>query len=931
MAKVNYLSDYYVDVWDSSDGLPHNSINAIAQTDDGYLWFATWEGVARYDGLNFQLFDRSPQTHMLDSGTRALVSDQNNVLWVGGARGSLSLRTGFSWQQQKPGPSMINHVLRDTSQNLWLAIEGKGVVFRSTDKTENVTWVLEDVSAYRLLENSHNKVFAATDKGLFTLTKNGADKVPTDKFDKVYYISLSKSGDLLLATNNGAWIWDGKTFFSVEQALEDLVVTVIEQDSEGSIWLGTINKGLARVTANNIEFLDAKRGLPHNRVLSLFQDIEGSIWVGTNGGLMRLRNAPIKSMTQNKGLVGNYVRTLLPISEHALLVGSSNGLSLVRDGRAIPALDKPMPLSVLSLAQSQKGGVWVGSYQHGLLYWRENNITPILSDDNGLPTSEVRALLEDKQGNLWIGTPVGVVKMSPTGVLNHYTQEDGLSNNYVMALAQDEMGHIWVGTGLGVGYWKNGKFINVKLDELEQAQYAFGFYVEKGYVWIATDRGIVRFRQSDQSTALVGRPHGLPIDKFFQIQKDDEGYFWLSSNRGLWKIAAKQAHSVADHNSKSIVFEHYDESDGMVSSQANGGSNPASAKLPDGSLYFATAQGVVYLHTDSLHQLSKNPLPVVLQSVSFDSKTVNPEQITKVPAGTNRVSIGYVGLGYVMSDRIEYRTKLEGFDSDWSERRNFRETEYTNLPPKRYRFLVSARYPYGEWTEAKVLYEFEVEPLFWQRQEVVAFFVLAIITLLGSAVVWRIHMLKKSELKLKQQVELQTQELRQQADNFERLSHEDELTGLANRRAFDAQLKRLFNTTKREGKVLNVAVLDIDHFKRINDKYSHLVGDQAIIAVVDVIKRCIDQHTLLARWGGEEFTLLYVGETDDADKFLEKLRVAVEKHSFDDIEPELRITISIGVCANHNINDYKDIVKLADHALLDAKRNGRNRIERRKA
>ncbi|WP_165311286.1 ligand-binding sensor domain-containing protein [Vibrio ziniensis] len=925
----NSLSDYYVDTWTSTEGLPHNSINAIAQTQDGYLWFATWEGVARYNGLEFRLFDRNPDTHMLDSGTRALVSAEDNSLWVGGARGSLSLRTGFTWHQQPVAPSMVNHVLIDQFGNQWLAIEGQGVVRRQLNSdgsySENV-WVLENTSAYRLVQNTSNKIFAATEKGLFRLSDSSAERIETSSFEKVYYLSLAQNGELFLGTNRGAWRFDGNELTLIEPSMDKTVVTVVEQDTDGNIWFGTINKGLARLSDGVLEFLDASRGLPNNRVLSWYQDIEGSIWVGTNGGLIRLRNAPFMSITQDKGLVGNYVRTLLPIEDDVFLAGSSNGLSLIKQDTAQPAIKSDVSLSVLSLANASDGGVWVGTYQQGLMHWNSGIVEPIVTDKQGLPTNEVRAILEDTQHNLWIGTPFGLVKKQPDGALLHFTQQNGLSDDYVMALAEDELGHIWIGTGVGVGFWDGDKFINIDLDKLEQSQYAFGFYLEKGYVWIATDRGIVRYRQSDQSIALVGRPQGLPIDKFFQIQKDNDGYFWLSSNRGIWKIDANRAHQVADKEESNIIFEHFDETDGMASSQANGGSNPASAKLSNGAIYFATAKGVAAIHPNNLYKLSRNPLPVVLQSVRFDSDAINPDLQHFVPAGTSRVSISYVGLGYVMSQRIQYRTKLEGFDYDWSERRSSRTAEFTNLHPGHYKFLVSARYPYGSWTEAKILYEFDVEPLFWQRKDVIVFIILSIVALIGSGVFWRIQMLKRSAMYLKQQVELQTQELRSQAEMFEKLSHEDELTGVANRRAFDLQLKQRFGMAKQSGEVLHVAVLDIDHFKLINDKYSHLVGDHAIVEVVNVLRSYIDSDTLLARWGGEEFTLLF--NHSESDIYLERLRAAIEAHNFDNVALQLRITVSIGVSSSEFIEDYEDLLKLADHALLNAKRNGRNRVER---
>ncbi|KOO11454.1 diguanylate cyclase, partial [Vibrio xuii] len=153
-----------------------------------------------------------------------------------------------------------------------------------------------------------------------------------------------------------------------------------------------------------------------------------------------------------------------------------------------------------------------------------------------------------------------------------------------MAIAEDEWGKIWIGTGVGVSYLQDGQVISLDMKELEQAQYAFGFYVEKGYVWIATDRGIVRYRQDDGFMSLVGKPQGLPIDKFFQIVHDDKGYLWLSSNRGIWRIRYDQAHEVADGALDKIEFEHYDQDDGMASSQANGGSNPAAIKSNSGTI-----------------------------------------------------------------------------------------------------------------------------------------------------------------------------------------------------------------------------------------------------------------------------------------------------------------------------------------------------------
>ncbi|ENO8417140.1 diguanylate cyclase [Vibrio mimicus] len=779
-AVVEHISDYFVETWTSTDGLPHNSINSVAQTRDGYLWFATWEGVVRYNGLNFQLFDRSPQTGMEDSGTRTLLPMGNNGLLVGGARGSLTQRLSYGWLSFRSAPSLVNGALIDEKQNLWLAIEGLGVMMRpyiGDGQYGPDRWLLTDVSAYRLVKNKQGVVFAATDKGLYQFDDQQPSVVelPKGRYQRINYISISLNQELVVATDHG---------------------------------------------------------------------------------------------------------------------------------------------------------VWVGSVQRGLLLWQNGSLSPILGEKDGLPSNEVRAIIEDEQGNLWIGTSDGIVKRSVQGELTTYNKSNSrLPDNYIMALAIDEKRRLWVGSAVGVAYFDDqGQIHPVDLTKMEQAQYVFGFYMEADYVWMATDRGIVRYRLSDGMTSLVGRAAGLPIDKFFQMLRDNEGHAWLSSNRGVWKLNYDQMLAVADGMSTLLEFEHFDEGDGMATSQANGGTNPAAASLPSGELYFATAKGVASIKVKRLQQLSELRLPVVLESVSFDSENINPEQQQIAEAGTNRVSFGYVGLGFVMSERLQYRTKLEGFDEDWSYRGHNTLAEYTNLEPGNYRFFVSARYPYGKWNDATYSYSFTIAPHFWQRKEVIFMLGMLVVALCISVVMWRIRTLKRREWYLVEQVALQTQKLRFQAEKFERLSKEDELTGLANRRAFDVYLKQAFSRVDHPGQQVSIGLLDIDHFKQINDRYSHIIGDQAIVAVSQQLLKYVRDKTRVARWGGEEFTILYVGDPKEAWSYFEELRCTIEQVDFSTVAPGLSVTVSVGFADSQQAESYESVLKLADHALLTAKKLGRNRV-----
>lgn len=927
-ADDDSLSSYFVDVWTSHDGLPHNSISDIAQTEDGYLWFATWEGVARYNGRQFTLFDRNNDTHMQDSGSKVLTPEEGNKLWVAGARGSLVTRLGKNWRSNPSASGLINDVLIDSDKNLWIAVESLGVIFRpylQDDQYGEDEWLLQDVSAYRLVEN-HEGIHAGTADGLYYLTPTTAKKIESDHFNRIAYLSVANNGDILIGSENGPWCWDGKQMHNFTTELDNQKITVIEQDSDGHFWFGTTNKGVARLSHHALEFLNVHDGLPNNRVLSWFEDLEGSIWIGTNGGVIRLRQSLFTTLTSNQGLVADYVRTVIEIDENRLLAGTNRGLSVIKNQHVDPSYNSTESISVLSLAKRHAGGIWVGTYQTGLHIWDEGKLTKVLDDKLGLPTNEIRAILEDSQGNLWLGTSLGLVKQTPDGKLQHFTkQTNGLHDDYVMALGEDEFGRIWVGTGLGAGYWQAGAFHPIDLSSQEGAQYVFGLYVEPDYIWFATDRGMVRYQHSDQSLGLVGRPQGLLIDKFFQIVKDDQQHFWLSSNRGIWKVNYQDAHAVAGGHQKNISFEHYDENDGMASSQANGGSNPAAIKSADGNIYFSTAGGVAFIHPDDLNQQSNMTLPLILESVSFDLQAINPEIDQQAPAGTNRISIAYVGLSYIMSQRLQYRTKLVGFDDEWVYQGAKATADYTNLPPGHYQFYVSARYPYAEWNDSKMLYEFTLEPLLWERKEVVVASLIVLILLIGAATRWQINILKRSELKLKEQVEEQTQALRLQSKMFEALSQEDALTGLANRRAFDANLKRLYEEAKANKQALYVAILDIDYFKSINDQYSHLVGDKALICFANILSELAISKDHVARWGGEEFTMLYLGSAPK--QFFDTVHQHIKQHNYDHIEKGIKITASIGVAGGTQLKDYETTLKQADNALLKAKQSGRNRVE----
>ena len=940
------LQDYFTQTWDTRDGLPHNGINALTQTTDGYLWIATWEGFARFNGREFKLFTRGSKAGLPDSAIKSLTSTQNSELLVAGARGGVSVRKNREWNPQYNASTMVNHAIYDDKKNIWLALEGKGLVYRDVSTQVDET-IIGNLRAFNLLLDDDGTLWVATNNGLYSVKNKTLVSHINDNFGlpdtPVLSLLLTSNNQLIVGTEKGAYIFKNGYFNPLHKDLPLEAITSLLKDNNDDIWLGTQKHGIFRLSDNGVEKLDDSKGLPNNRISSLYQDKEDSIWVGTSSGLFRLREAPFITLTSTQGLAGNYIRSVLAHNDGSLWVGSSKGLNKLQAGevysiQSAPLHSKdPTSKSILSLAQGKNGQVLVGTYNSGVYKVRGNTMQPFLNKSQGLPSNEVRSLLFDSKENIWIGTASGLVKITKEGQMSHFNKQTGLPDSFIMALTEDANGKIWIGTGIGVVSYKNGIIQTYRLNEKYKAEYAFGFNVEDNAIWLTTDRGLIHIDLTTNNIKAISRKNGLPIDKLFQVIIDNNDTFWLSSNRGILKISREQINKVLADQKAIIDYEIFAEGVGLLSSQANGGSTPAASLHNDGSVWFATAKGVSQVTHQRLQRMSERRLPVIIEQLIVEnqeypltlnrkSQVINPIQLL---ASASHITIHYAGLGFLMSENIQYQTKLDGFDTDWIDKNNQTYTEFTNLAPGEYTFKMRAKYPNGKWLNKEATLSFIIPFQFWQTPIFKLGFIALIFSVLYFFYRYRIIVIQQREEKLKRLVAKQTVDLKEQTALFAYQAVHDQLTGLPNRRAFDEWCDNDFKAAKKDSSPLTIAIIDIDHFKTVNDTYSHLVGDQVIKAfatiLLELLPRC-SQQVKLARWGGEEFTLLFSANKAQARDFCELIRTTIETSDFSDITPNLTLTVSIGLTDNNALAEYNQMLTHADNALYYSKHNGRNQV-----
>jgi diguanylate cyclase (GGDEF)-like protein len=958
------LRDYALDLWTSREGLPHNSIRDIAQTHDGYLWFATWEGVARYNGLDFTLFDRQSTPALADNGVGALYVDPHGALWLSDSRGNVSRYSPEGQLKVWPRPDKAPNVLiqgmaMDAQDRLWLLYDGSGLGYL----TPEGDYVYEAPPAQSPLNDTYMRIAIDAHQRIWVGTYQGA--VYRDPRGQVHNASrelglppgyawpyLAADGTLWLVVEDRIYRYEGDSAVLVHRLDGAGRLTALLQDRHGDLWIGTENSGVLRAGRHGIERLTAAQSIPKGRVVSLHEDAEGSIWIGINGGLARLRETLFTSITAREGLHSDYVRAVIENTDGDLWIGTSVGLQRMDRQRDLHDVPLPTstgkPPSVLSLALDREGGLWIGTYGDGLYRLDRNGALRRFRSAEGIPDGPLRGISLDEQDRAWVATQHGVRYVEDGRVRT--PAAPGMPQGLLTAV-QASHGEVWMGSLEGADVLRDGKLTHYRLDAIGGARTVFGFTRIGDALWIASDRGLYRLRKG--GLARVGLEQGLPVDTVFQLVADRAGNQWITSNRGMLRVDPRQLERVADGRQARLEVTRYNEMDGMANAQGNGSSGPAVAVRRDGSLWFATAGGVATVDPSRLRWFQTRPAPPsVIEQVAVDSTplawrdTPGPLRI----AGGHRLTVNYVGLSYLLSERTLYRTWLEGLDEGWVERGRLRSVEFFGLPPGDYTLHVSAAHPGGGWSAREARLRFSITPFWWQRHSVQAAIVVLAGLLLFVLYRYRIGRYARRSEHLEQVVATRTQDLRsqaeqlrqvdqeksallerlrQQSESFERQAREDALTGLPNRRAFEERLIVEMGRAQRNGRPLCLVALDVDHFKKVNDQHSHSVGDLVLKQVGRLLMEASRASDMAARTGGEEFCLLLTDTTQEqAVRACERLRRLFHGQQGWGGIAGLHITFSAGL-VQLGVGDAhpSDLYQRADRLLYRAKRAGRDRTE----
>jgi ligand-binding sensor domain-containing protein/serine/threonine protein kinase len=750
-------SYYAIDTW--RDELPQSTALALRQTHDGYFWIGTYEGLVRFDGVRFTVFDKRNTPAFTGNGVRALYEDRRGTLWIGVIGGGLVRYAdgAFSTVTVKDGlaGNFCQAICEDRAGRLWVG---------TTDGLSR-------------LENGVWKTFT---------TRDG---LPSNN---VYALTVDADDRLWIGTYGGgaATLYDGKfTAYGVADGLAGAFVFSILADRRNVIWIGTERKGLCRLENGRFTTYTTKDGLGDDSVPSLYEDEDGSLWIGSEShGVRRLRNGVFSKRTVEDHIAHEFIRSICGDREGSLWVGTSGaGVSRLREGKFsnLTANDGLPGDNVRVVLEDSKGRMWFGADAAGVARVDADGDVMTYTTKNGLTSDAIRSLVEDRAGNIWVGTNGGGLNRIRDGVIARYTTAQGLASDNIFSLCAARDGKLWIGGVGGINVFENGaltafslatahgrtgKYVRTILEDRDGGMWfgaiGLGLFRFKdgtlknytqadglasntvfslhedadGSLWIGGDGGLTHFKDGKFFTFTV--KHGLFDDISFVILEDSDENFWLSGNRGVSRVSKRQLLEVERGETDSVICDAFGKSDGMGANQCNGTSQPAGWKAQDGRLWFPTINGAAVVDPHAL-PANRRPPPVKIETVVADDVVSAFPSRVEIAPGAKKFEFHYTALSFLAPERVKFRYLLEGIDKKWVDAAGRRVAYYTNLPPGVYRFRVAACNNDGVWNIAGATVTVAVKPYFYQTLWAQCAFVALGAGAVYGGVRWRVRRLRQ--------------------------------------------------------------------------------------------------------------------------------------------------------------------------------------------
>jgi diguanylate cyclase (GGDEF)-like protein len=920
-AMVLSQDEYLYRVWSVESGLPQISVTAIAQDAQGFLWLGTQNGLARFDGVHFDVFNTANTPAFSSNLITALHIDQQQRLWIGTVNGLMRYQQGqfTRLDQQQPLQGNITSFAELSDGTVYV---GGAQLYQWREPQAELTPVAAHNGAVFQLFQQQDTLWVGALNGFGILTADGYQwhNAPQNLAGLQISELARQDSDLYLGSNLGLFRWQRGQWqaMTLPGQPDETRIELLYLDPQQKLWVASYDK-LYSLQQGQLLLADSVQG-PVERfswIESMLQDRHGNIWLGSHShGLKRLRRPPTQRFSKEQGIADPYVWAVQPWQQH-LLAGTSAGLSLLQHGRFQP-----------------------------------------LMANQYLPSVFVYSMLLDSEQRLWVGTRAGLSRLDGKNLAWQRNYAD-ISHLLVTTLAQ-EGERIWVGTNGGLFYLQDDELQQQQVPQvLQQAKIRIVLPDSQQRLWVGTENGL--FLRDKESFA---RLDNMPLSGSFistvkqfadgniLVGSFDQGFVlgqpgnwrWFTQLQGLPGNGVMHAELVENQllisNFQGFYRVNYPAlTQGSVeqlymlvddrrpdaetdSHRCCNGAGSSKGALHQGRVWYPTLNGVLSLPLQQLIQHAPVPEPVI-RSLTAGSERYRSNNVRLAPEQSDwhfRFTAPY----FVYPSSVQFRYQLHGYDSNWIDAGTRREAFYTNLPPGHYTFSVQVRLAADyRWSDT-ISMNVELRPYWYETTWARALFLLLFLLAFWGLYRWRLLAMANAQQQLAELVAARTSELHAANEKLQQMSMHDALTGLHNRHYLDTNIQQILARADRHGEPLIWALLDLDHFKRINDSFGHQTGDAILTTVAELLRLNSRSSDHLIRWGGEEFLLL-LEHSDDALQVLQRIHHAIGSYNWrQNMALQQPLTCSIGAIAQLPDGSWQQSLRLADQALYWVKEHGRN-------
>ncbi len=716
----------------------------MAQTPDGFLWLGTEFGLYRFDGVRAVLWQPPGGEQLPSNYIRNLLVARDGTLWIATLKGLASWKDGKFASYSETFGQILLPLLEDREGTVWFGVDAPGRLCAiQNGKVECYGAGSFGDGVTALNEDSKGNLWVSAQTGVWRWKPGPPERYSLPGGLSSDALIEGDSGALLLATFRGLQRLVGGKFQNYDLPGVNGVLSPNSflRSSDGSLWIGS-HEGLLHLHQSRTDTFGMDDGLSGDLITRFFEDREGNVWVSTTGGLDRFREYAVPRISRSQGLSTSDIYSVQATADGTIWIGTANGLNRWQNGQltvygkrsgpgqsgrrneqelnisraATEIANSGLSGSPRSLGLDDQGRLWA-STSDAIFYLEAGRFIRV----PGIPGGSIYGIAADGGGKLWISNgDLGLFYVTPGGSVQQIPwSRFGQRPFGAIALQPDVLqGGVWLGfLEGGIAYFKDGQIRAsfTAADGLGGGRVNTMRFGSTGTLWAATEGGLSQIR--DGRVLTLTSKNGLPCDEVHWSIEDDNHFVWLYMPCGLVRITRSELDAWVNDPKRTLQTTTFDASDGVMSVGFAGGFGPHVTKSSDGKLWFATPDGVSVI--DPLHlPFNKLPPPVHIEQVTADRKNYGASSDAtgrvQLPPLVRDLEIDYTALSLVAPEKMQFRYKLEGFDTDWQDAGDRRSAFYTNLPPRNYRFRVMASNNSGVWNETGTFLDFTIAPAYYQ-------------------------------------------------------------------------------------------------------------------------------------------------------------------------------------------------------------------------